>query len=240
MSEVGIKIFVSYRRADTRGYAGWLSYCLEERYGRDSVFRDVDSLEPGVPFMEAIEKWIKRSDVVLCLIGDKWSTITDSDGARRLDDLNDPVRAEVATALKRKGGRTIPVLIEGSRMPIATDLPEDIRGLTNLNGHVLSDAHWRADVEKLDAFLQRLVREKAKKGRRSKLSGADIVLRFDSGTNVPTCVGVAGGLAGKRLTSHISGGTWEDERYEVLFDDICPEHTNWSSVDAFVERIRSG
>ena len=115
MPDAEISIFVSYRRADTPGYAGWLSYCLEEKYGRENVFRDVDSLEPGVPFMEAIEKWIKKSDVVLCLIGEDWSTVTDQAGNRRLDDPNDPVRAEVATALKRKGKRTIPVLIEGSR-----------------------------------------------------------------------------------------------------------------------------
>ena len=60
-----------------------------------------------------------------------------------LDDPNDPVRAEVATALKRKGKRTIPVLIEGSRMPTRSELPEDIRGLSDLNGHLLSDARWR-------------------------------------------------------------------------------------------------
>ncbi|MBA3350087.1 MAG: toll/interleukin-1 receptor domain-containing protein, partial [Actinobacteria bacterium] len=92
----------------------------------------------GVPFMEAIEKWIKKSDVVLCLIGEDWSTIADQAGNRRLDDPDDPVRAEVATALKRKGKRTIPVLIERSRMPTRSELPEDVRGLTELNGHLLS------------------------------------------------------------------------------------------------------
>ena len=239
MSDAAISIFVSYRRADTRGYAGWLSYCLEERYGRANVFRDVDSLKPGVPFMEAIEKWIKKADVVLCLIGDRWATITDSAGNRRLDGPNDPVRAEVATALKCKGKKTIPVLIEGSRMPAPSELPEDVRGLTDLNGHVLSDARWRDDYAKLEAFLERLVREKADKGRRAKLMGSEIVERFDSGNDVPTCVGVAGGLKGKRLTENIVNNSWPHESYEVQFGGVCPEHPNWSPVNDFVDALRS-
>lgn len=235
----GIRIFVSYRRADARGYAGWLAYCLEERYGRDHVFRDVDSLEPGVPFMEAIEKWIKKSDVVLCLMGDQWPTITDSSGHRRLDDDRDPVRAEVATALKRKGRTTVPVLLEGARMPVSTELPEEIRSLTDLNAHTLSDARWREDFAKLDSFLKKLVRDKADKGRRGKLLGSDIADRFDSGKDVPTCVGVAGGLKGKRLTGHIADGSWRRESYEVQFGGVCAEHPNWSSAEEFVNRVRS-
>jgi len=235
-----LRIFVSYRRADARGYAGWLSYCLEEKYGRDSVFRDVDSLEPGVPFMEAIEKWIRRSDVVLCLIGDQWATITDSAGNRRLDDAEDPVRAEVATALKRKNKTTIPVLLEGARMPVPSELPADIRALTNLNGHTLSDARWREDFGKLEAFLQKLVHEKASKGRRSKMKGSEIVERIESNVDAPDCVGVNGGLKGKRLTASIADGSWPTEDYEVQFGGVCPDHVNWSPAEQFVRTVRGG
>lgn len=243
MAEGGIEIFVSYRRADARGYAGWLSYCLEEKYGRDSVFRDVDSLEPGVPFMEAIEKWIRRSDVVLCLIGDQWATITDSSGNRRLDDADDPVRAEVATALERKGKTTIPVLLEGARMPVPTELPEDIRGLTNLNGHTLSDSRWREDFGKLDEFLQKLVREKAEKGHRANLLGKEIVRRFNAEEEVPDFVGVASGFPpkgkGTRLQELIAKQTWEAQDFQVQFGGVCPEHQNWGTVADFVKALGS-
>ena len=238
MSQDEIKIFVSYRRADAGAYAGWLSYCLEERYGRESVFRDVDSLEPGVPFMDAIEKWVRRSDVVLCLIGPHWSTVTDSAGKRRLDDERDPVRFEVATALKRKGKTTIPVLLQGAQMPVPTELPEDIRPITDLNGHPLSDARWRDDFSRLDAFLEKLLRQKVEK-RRPKMRGREIVDRFDMNDEAPTAVGVAGGLRGKRMSDLLSENRWEGESFEVRFGEDAPGNPNWSSVDDFVRRVRS-
>jgi len=236
-----LRIFVSYRRADARGYAGWLSYCLEEKYGRDSVFRDVDSLEPGVPFMEAIEKWIRRSDVVLCLIGDQWATITGSSGTRRLDDADDPVRAEVATALERKGKTTIPVLLEGARMPVPTELPEDIRAISDLNGHSLSDARWREDFGKLDAFLQKLVREKAEKGQRASVTGEEIVRRHKSQEAPPDFVGVAGGFPpkgkGSRLEELKATNAWARQDFQVQFGGVCPEHLNWGAVEDFVTAL---
>ena len=243
MTDDRLTIFVSYRRADTRGYAGWLSYCLEERYGRDNVFRDVDSLEPGVPFMDAIEKWIKKADVVLCLMGEKWSTITDSAGNRRLDAADDPVRAEVATALKRKSKRTIPVLIEGARMPTPSELPEDIRALTDLNGHVLSDARWRDDFAKLDSFLSKLVQEKAEKGRRANIAGEEIVRRFKSQEEPPDFVGVAGGFPpkgkGSRLEELKATASWGSQDFQVQYGGICPEHINWGTTADFVTAVEA-
>ena len=40
--------FINYRRDDAAGYAGRLHEALENRLGRDQVFRDVDTLEDGV------------------------------------------------------------------------------------------------------------------------------------------------------------------------------------------------
>jgi hypothetical protein len=243
MADAGIRIFVSYRRTDARGYAGWLSYCLEEEYGRDSVFRDVDSLEPGVPFMDAIEKWIRRSDVVLCLIGDQWASISDPSGHRRLDDPRDPVRAEVATALRRKGKTTIPVLLEGARMPMASELPEEIQALTDLNGHEINDARWRDDFAKLDAFLKKLMREKAKRGRRDTLPGKVIVDRHRAGEESPDYVGVAGGFPpkgkGARLQELLNDGSWERQNFNVQFGGVCSNHQNWGAVSDFVAAIEA-
>jgi hypothetical protein len=41
------RIFISYRRGDSRGSAGRLYDDLEERFGKDVVFRDLDTIEPG-------------------------------------------------------------------------------------------------------------------------------------------------------------------------------------------------
>jgi hypothetical protein len=54
-------IFVSYRRGETGHVAGRLADRLMERFGPSRVFIDVDSIEPGVDFEEAIEGAIGRS-----------------------------------------------------------------------------------------------------------------------------------------------------------------------------------
>ena len=49
------RIFISYRRQDTPGYAGRLSDDLRDRFGPDQVFMDIDTLRPGADFVEAIQ-----------------------------------------------------------------------------------------------------------------------------------------------------------------------------------------
>jgi hypothetical protein len=110
------RIFISYRREDSSAAAGRLHDRLREHYGRDNVFMDVDSIEPGLDFIEAIERTVSSCDVLIALIGRQWLTITDADGQRRLNDPGDFVRHEVATALKRNV-RVIPALIQDTRMP---------------------------------------------------------------------------------------------------------------------------
>jgi len=48
-------IFLSYRRADSAGYAGRLFDRLAERYGRSRVFMDVEAIGVGTDFVEAID-----------------------------------------------------------------------------------------------------------------------------------------------------------------------------------------
>ena len=95
------RIFISYRREDVSGVAGRLNDRLRAHYGHDNVFMDVDSLEPGLVFTEVIERTVGSCDVLIALIGRQWLTVTDSQGGQRLDDPNDFVRNEIATALKR-------------------------------------------------------------------------------------------------------------------------------------------
>jgi hypothetical protein len=43
------KVFISYRREDTPGHAGRLYDRLQQEFGADNVFIDVDTLLPGDP-----------------------------------------------------------------------------------------------------------------------------------------------------------------------------------------------
>ncbi|MDP2840888.1 MAG: toll/interleukin-1 receptor domain-containing protein, partial [Candidatus Methanoperedens sp.] len=62
-------IFISYRREDTAGHAGRIFDRLREKFGRDKVFMDVAGIEPGVDFVEAIDRAVGSCDVLLVIIG---------------------------------------------------------------------------------------------------------------------------------------------------------------------------
>jgi TIR domain-containing protein len=97
------RIFISYRREETAYPAAWLYDRLAARFADDQVFKDVDSIELGDDFVEVITGAVGSCDVLLALIGDRWLTVTDEDGQRRLDDPNDFVRVEIEAALTRPG-----------------------------------------------------------------------------------------------------------------------------------------
>src|SRR5581483_1600223 len=49
------RIFISYRRGDTSGYAGRLHDALGARFGDAEVFRDTSDLAAGLDFAEALD-----------------------------------------------------------------------------------------------------------------------------------------------------------------------------------------
>src|SRR6266498_6105745 len=114
MSESGAvspgRIFISYRREETAYPAGWLYDRLSDHYG-GQVFKDVDSIQLGDDFVEAITRAVGSCDVLLALVGDQWLSITDAVGRRRLDDPADFVRVEIEAALTRNV-RVIPAPAE--------------------------------------------------------------------------------------------------------------------------------
>ena len=72
------RVFVSYRRDDSSGYAGRLYADLCERFGTDNVFIDIDSLVPGSDFVDAIEETLASCDMVLVIIGRSWLSVVDA------------------------------------------------------------------------------------------------------------------------------------------------------------------
>jgi hypothetical protein len=143
-----LRVFVSYRRDDSAGFAGRLTDAIEQRLGRGSVFRDVDDIRPGEDFVAAIEGAIGQCDVLLVVIGRQWLTATDAGGRRRLDDPHDFVRLEVGEALQRNL-RVIPVLVAAAPMPAPDALPEEIAALGRRQAIELRDSRWEADLEAL-------------------------------------------------------------------------------------------
>lgn len=148
------RVFISYRREDCPAHAGRLYDTLSARFGEANVFMDVDTLEPGVDFVERIEEAVGSTDVLLALIGDGWLTVTDADGNRRIDQPGDFVQLEVARGLARDDVRVIPVLVEGAAMPVAAELPAPLKPLARRNGVTLSETRWRSDTSELVGAIE--------------------------------------------------------------------------------------
>jgi hypothetical protein len=147
-------IFISYRRDDSEGEAGRLYDDLVRAYGNNAVFMDVAGIAPGLDFRKAIDDNVAACGVFLVVIGPQWATITGPDGKRRLDDINDFVRLEVASSLARNIA-VIPVLVHEARMPHPDQLPEDIKDFAYRNSVEISHARWNSDVQLLiDALKQ--------------------------------------------------------------------------------------
>ncbi len=145
---MGRAIFISYRRDDTEGEAGRLFDDLVGVFGEEAVFMDVAGINPGMDFRKAIDDNVANCGVLLAMIGPAWSSIKNADGARRLDDPNDFVRLEIASALARDVA-VIPVLVHDAKMPHPDELPENLKDLAFRNSVEITHARWNSDVQLL-------------------------------------------------------------------------------------------
>jgi TIR domain len=148
------RVFISYRREETAYPAGWLFDRLANRFGRDQIFKDVDSIELGDDFVEVINSAVGSCDVLLALIGDQWLTVTDGQGNARLDNPDDYVRLEIEAALTRDV-RVIPILVGRASMPRADQLPPSLAMLVRRNALELSPSRFEFDTGRLLKVLER-------------------------------------------------------------------------------------
>ena len=101
------KIFINYCRDDAGGFAGRLSDILADYFGRDRIFRDVTDINYGHDFEQVIDQKLSESGAVVVLIDEKWISVTNKEGKRRLDDPSDYVsRGTLSRPAKRGPGRS--------------------------------------------------------------------------------------------------------------------------------------
>ncbi|MCB1479332.1 MAG: toll/interleukin-1 receptor domain-containing protein [Rhodobiaceae bacterium] len=219
-------VFLSYRRDDTAGTVGRVHDRLRAVLPDLSIFLDVDDIAPGLDFAEAMYGRLSESDVVLVFIGKAWEA-RQADGSRRIDDPEDHVRQEAASALAG-GTRVIPVLVDRPAMPRAKDLPADLAGLPRLNASVLRHASFAQDLGQLfsEAFGVHAGVETSKAGRFFRLFAGGlagygvtalalvllaIAHREVTGKALNTTIGNAGTLA--FLIVAAAFGTWLSRRF---------------------------
>jgi hypothetical protein len=144
-------VFVSYRRTGDDELVYRLCDLMRTEFGPGRVFVDIDTIRSGVPFVEAIDRALRDTDVVLVMIGPTW--------ANRLDEPGDFVRMEIDQALRLRKP-CFPVLMKGAELPPAHTLPEGLHFLLRVNAHVLGGGgHFRDDapglLEDIRFVLQR-------------------------------------------------------------------------------------
>jgi hypothetical protein len=105
---------------------------------------------------------------LLAVIGPGWLDARDENGHRRLGNPDDFVRIEIGTALKR-GIRVIPILLEGTQVPKADQLPDDLKELALRIGLDVRHASFNEDmarlIRELKGALSMVSRTKKSKSR---------------------------------------------------------------------------
>jgi uracil-DNA glycosylase family 4 len=150
------RIFINYRRQDSEGYAGRLYDFLTQIFDEQDVFMDVDSIAPGADFVQTLEAGVAACDIFLALIGPHWLSASHESGQRRLDQADDFVRIEIATALRHEK-IIIPLLVGEASMPAAADLPDEIAPLARRNAIVLGHQRFGADARRLVDTIRQVI-----------------------------------------------------------------------------------
>ncbi len=125
-----VRIAISYRRTDSDAIAGRIRDRLAIHFGAGSVFMDIDNIPYGRDFRSHIDDVLKKTDIVLAIVGPKWAAF--EGGKARIADPADPVRIEIETAMAL-GVSVLPVLVGGATMPTDLDLPESLVGFAFRN-----------------------------------------------------------------------------------------------------------
>jgi hypothetical protein len=154
----GARLFISYRREDSAYISDRINERLTQRFGRQTVFKDVDSIPLGQDFRKHLREAVGGCDVLLAVIGKEWLAVDRQTGARRIDDPRDHLRIEVESALERDIP-VIPVLVQGAAVPTEAELPETLRALAYRNAQpVRPDPDFNNDMDRLLRGIEQLLR----------------------------------------------------------------------------------
>jgi len=160
------EIFISYRRDDAGHMAGRVYGNLREHFGDHAIFMDT-GIEGGEDFTKVLEGEGKSCKVLIAFIGKEWLSETNR---RRLNEADDWVRREIATALSR-GITILPLLVDAAMMPTANDLSADLVKLCNQQALKIDNADYDYRLKKLIQRLESIVFPWKKWTRRALIGG---------------------------------------------------------------------
>ena len=148
--------FLSYRRDQNTFVARSLRSALMARFGDRCVFMDETAINPGQEWPREIQEAILGCRAMLVIIGPYWLAARDPGASsRRLDNPEDWVRREVEAGLARPEAAVIPVLVDGAKVPVSTDLPPSLRALSEPEAFVLAGVSLDQEVDALVNGIRR-------------------------------------------------------------------------------------
>jgi hypothetical protein len=151
-------IFISYRRQDSQHITGRIYDRLISQFGKEAVFKDVDSIPLGYDFRVHLREQVGRCAVLVAVIGKSWNPPAAS-GDRRLSDPRDHLRIEIESALERRIP-VIPVLVDGVEVPAEEELPASLGRLAYHNGvAVRPDPDFHHDADRLVRGIEALFKQ---------------------------------------------------------------------------------
>lgn len=151
------RLLISYRRADP--FSVQLADCIDRQWsaehGPGSVFLDVRTCQPGLPFDQQIDQALNQVDAVLALMGPGWAEEFDRRAAQADGEL-DWVRRELAHALDRIYLPVVPVRLPGAAELGSHPLPAELAALTQRQGAHLANPTQAALHAEVAELLRRL------------------------------------------------------------------------------------
>jgi hypothetical protein len=151
------RVFLSFRKADSRWLRNRVHQALADRFGSDAVFKSGTSIQAGADFAEILRRQAAESELMLVLIGPDWLDARGEDGARLLDRPHDWVRVEIAAA-RKAGNRVVPLLLgDATMLPAPAALPDEIAFLAGLQFLRVAETHLDGELDRLCADVTALL-----------------------------------------------------------------------------------
>ncbi|WP_432002835.1 toll/interleukin-1 receptor domain-containing protein [Streptomyces sioyaensis] len=147
-------VFINYRTGDGNETAALIDNELSNRFGKDRAFRASKSIPPGTPYPDALLTSLRRSALLLAVIGADWINFQ-----FRLRDPEDWVRKEILEAFAC-GLPVIPVLAGRTTERLKKDdLPDELAQLAELQSVRLDTQNAEADLKRLGDLVAEMVPE---------------------------------------------------------------------------------
>lgn len=221
-----IRVFISYRRADSGEVVGRIYDWLERRCGHDSVFRDVDSIPVGIDFRDHLKVMMRDCTAAVVVIGPRWLTETTQRGERRIDDPRDHVRLEIEDLLLRDIP-VVPLLVLGASLPTSEELPATISDLAFRNAAMIRpDPDFRRDMDRVIAAIS-TANPSAPAGPPRGIASSKLIA---VGFVALACVAIVAGLAQFRRQAGESAQS--TQAAAVGASPLAPSKTGLSTVES--------